>query len=80
MPVTVKTAAEDLANHLFKLHTIFKRPIPERALIIYLIKRFDSADIPSILETAERLLMIARIKGTDKYLPAEDFASGKKIY
>lgn len=61
---------EELYNHLVSLYGMGKKaPINERHLFTFLVRRVPSEKIPKILEAAERSNMIARIGGTDTYIP-----------
>lgn len=63
---------EELYNHLVSLYGMARKaPINERSLFLFLLKRVPSEKIPKILEAAERSNMIARIGGTDTYIPRE---------
>lgn len=61
---------EELYHHLVNLYSMSKRaPIAERFLVMFLVQRVPSDKISKILEMAERANMLARIAGTDTYIP-----------
>lgn len=61
---------EELYSHLVNLYTMAKRsPVAERHLAMFLMRRVPSEKVPKILEAAERANMIARVGGTDTYIP-----------
>jgi hypothetical protein len=63
---------DELYNHVVNMYSMSKRsPINERHLVMFLVRRVPSEKIPRILEAAERSNMIARVGGTDTYVPRE---------
>lgn len=63
---------EELYAHLVSLYGMSRKaPINERHLFTFLLRRVPSEKISKILEAAERANMIARVGGTDSYIPRE---------
>jgi predicted transcriptional regulator len=61
---------EELYRHLVALFNMSKQqPIPEARLYNFLNQRVPTDKVAKILEVAERSNMIARIGGTDTYVP-----------
>lgn len=61
---------EELYNHLVALYSMSKQsPINESRLYAFLIQRVPSDKVSKILEVAERSNMVARIAGTETFIP-----------
>lgn len=61
---------DELYGHMVSLYGMNKqKPINERSIFFFLLRRVPSEKIPRILEAAERANMIARVGGTDTYIP-----------
>lgn len=69
-PILNHQILADLHYYLLNLHLLSKgAPIAEKFLVMFLVQRVYSKQIPAILETAERLQMLRRLPNTDTYLP-----------
>jgi hypothetical protein len=67
--MTYYELVEGLYYYLFYAHTLSKKPVNERHLVMFLIRKTPSDRIPVIFNKAECMNIISRIPGTDTYIP-----------